>query len=153
MVRMGDDLGTQKNLILSPQIIREFLLPEYQRLFSYYRDNGVLIDFHSCGHILPMVETFIDLGINILNPVQATANNLTELRRVTQGRLALEGGVSSGIIMDGPAERIREEVAMRIQQLGQAGGYFCAPDQGLNWPKNHYRVYLDALEEFGSIQG
>jgi uroporphyrinogen decarboxylase len=151
MVRMGDDLGTQKNLILSPRVIQEFLLPEYRRLFSFYHDQGILINFHSCGHILPMVETFIDLGVNILNPIQATANDLTELRRVTQGRLALQGGVRSGILVDGPPEAIRAEVALRIQQLGQAGGYFCAPDQGMNWPEAHYQAYLEAVEEFGLI--
>jgi uroporphyrinogen decarboxylase len=152
MVRMGDDLGTQKNLILSPRLIRDFLLPEYRRLFSFYTDHGVLINFHSCGHILPMIDTFIDLGVNILNPIQATANNLDDLRSVTQGRLALQGGVSSGTMLDGPPEAIREEVALRIRQLGQNSGYFCAPDQSMLWPEGHYQVYLDAVEEFGLIQ-
>ncbi len=53
MVTMTDDLGTQRGLLLSPQIIEEFLVPEYARLFAFYKERGVLVNFHSCGHILP----------------------------------------------------------------------------------------------------
>lgn len=149
MVFLGDDLGTQSGLLLSPQIINDFLVPEYRRLFDFYRSRGILINFHSCGHIAPVLETFIDLGVNILNPVQATANNLDTVRRITQGRMALQGGVSTGIIMSGPPEKIRREVAERIWQLGRNGGYFCAPDQGMPFPKAHLDAFNAALADFG----
>jgi len=109
----------------------------------------VPLSHRSCGHIEPLLETFIALGIDILDPIQATANNLDRVRHVTQGRLALQGGVSSSILMNGPAEAIRDEVKRRIRQLGAHGGYFCAPDQGLPWPEAHYAAYRAAVEEFG----
>ena len=89
------------------------------------------------------------LGMDILNPVQATANDLGEARRVTQGRMTLQGGISSSLVMDGPVEAIRDEVAKRIRQLGAAGGYFCAPDQGLPWPPAHIAALDQAVAEFG----
>ncbi len=149
MVGMSDDLGTQQSLLLSPKIIHTFLVPEYRRLFNFYKQHGVLVNFHSCGHITPLLETFIALGVDILNPIQATANDLDEVRRLTQGRLALQGGVSSATIMSGPPEAIRREVAYRLWQLGRDGGYFCAPDQGMPWPEAHIQAFHNAVEELG----
>jgi hypothetical protein len=101
------------------------------------------------GHITPLFEVFMGLGIDILNSIQATANDLDEVRRITQGRMALQGGISSGLVMDGPVNAIRDEVARRTGQLGQQGGYFCAPDQGMPWPPAHIEAVERAVEEFG----
>jgi uroporphyrinogen decarboxylase len=149
LVFMGDDLGCQKSLLLSPQIIEEFLLPEYRRLFDFYKPRGVLIEFHSCGHITPILDIFMDLGIDVLNPVQASANNLAEVRRMTQGRMALHGAISSALLMSGPVEAIRREVRTQLWQLGRGGGYFCGPDQGMPWPREHYEALVQIVAEFG----
>ena len=149
MVDTGDDLGTQRGLLLSPRIIGEFLVPEYRRLFELYRRHNVLIMHHSCGHIVPLLDTFMELGVHILNPLQATANDLDQVRRVTQGRMALMGGINSALVMSGPPDAVRAEVARRIWQLGRSGGYFCQPDQGLPWPEAHYAALAAAVEEYG----
>jgi hypothetical protein len=91
----------------------------------------------------------MELGVDVLNPVQATANDLDELRRVTQGRMALQGGVSSATIVSGPVEAIRQEAVTRMWQLGREGGYFCGPDQGMPWPEEHIQALRIAVEEFG----
>ncbi len=85
----GDDLGSQRGLLLSPAMIQEFLVPEYRRLFGFYRERGVTIIFHSCGHIEPVLDMFMDLGVNILNPVKANANDLDRVREKTAGRMYL----------------------------------------------------------------
>lgn len=149
LVFLGDDLGTQQGPLLSPRIVEEFLVPEYTRLFKRYKENGVLISFHSCGKIDWMLETFMRLGVDVLNPVQATANDLCLLREMTQGRMALFGGVSTSIIMDGPPERITAEVRRCMWELGRSGGYFCAPDQGMPFPEAHIRAFHDAVERYG----
>jgi len=149
LVRLSDDLGSQRDLLLSPEIIDSFLKPEYERLCELYRERGILIWFHCCGYVEPLLEMFIQLGVRILHPVQATANNLDRIRTVTQGRMALHGGVNSAIVMDGPRDRIREEAKGRIWQLGQQGGYFCAADQKFPYPQAHMRALNDAIEEYG----
>lgn len=146
---LGDDLGTQRSLLMSPRIIQEFLVPEYRRLFDLYKEHGVLIGFHSCGNIVDALEIFMGLGANVLNPVQATANDLPKLREITQGRMALQGGVSSATIMAGPPEKIAAEVRERIGQLGREGGYFCGPDQGMPYPPEHLAAFAEALERYG----
>lgn len=149
IVEMSDDLGTQSRLLLSPTVIREFLLPEYRRLFELYKSRGVLVNFHSCGHIEPVLDMFLELGVDILNPVQKTANDLAAVRRKTAGRMALQGGISSGLIASGPIPAIRQEVRRCIELLGRDGGYFCGPDQGMPWPEENYQALIEAMEEFG----
>jgi len=149
MVGMGDDLGTQRGPLLSPDLLQELFVPEYRRLFDLYNAHSVLISFHSCGHILPMVDMFADLGVDVLNPVQASANDLDELRRQTAGRMALQGGVSSATLVRGPQEAVSKEVRERVWQLGRDGGYICGPDQGMPWPKAHYQAMLDGIADYG----
>jgi uroporphyrinogen decarboxylase len=83
MISCTDDLGTQSGPLLGPGIVHEFLVPEYRRLFSLYRQHGVLINFHCCGQLDTVLAPLMDLGVNILNPVQATANDLDKVRAAT----------------------------------------------------------------------
>jgi len=149
MAGLGDDLGTQRGPLLSPDIVAEFLVPEYRRLFDLYKSKGVIIGFHSCGCIEWMLETFMRVGVDILNPVQATANDLERVRAATQGRMALQGGVSTAAIMAGPPEVIEAEVRRRLWQLGRDGGYFCSPDQGMPFPPAHIEAFRRAVEVHG----
>lgn len=91
----------------------------------------------------------LELGVDVLNPVQATANNLTNVIRTTHGKMALSGGISTGLVMDGPVDLIREEVKRVIGILGRDGGYFCGPDQGMPFPESHIQALHEAVEEFG----
>lgn len=149
VVSLGDDMGTQYSLLFSREIFDRFLRPEYERLFSFYHDRGVLINFHSCGHIEPLLDTFIELGVDILNPVQATANNLARVIEKTHGKMALQGGISTALLMDGPTEAIRATVRDTIALLGKDSGYFCFPDQVLPFPQEHLDALWDAVREFG----
>lgn len=146
---LGDDLGTQIGALLGPKVLNEFLVPEYKRLFDFYKEKNVLIGFHSCGNIESVIETFIELGVDVLNPIQATANSLDYIRAITDGKIALQGGISSAIVMEGPIDRIINEVRKRMYQLGKKGGYFCCPDQGMPFPKEHIEVVYQAIDKFG----
>lgn len=148
-VRLSDDLGSQSGLLLSPEMIDAFLRPEYERLCELYRQSGVKIWFHCCGHVEPLLEMFIQLGVCILHPAQASANDLRKIHSITQGRLALHGAVKSQTVMEGPPDRIASEVRERIWQLGQQGGYFCAADQKLPYPDTHLHAMREALETHG----
>jgi uroporphyrinogen decarboxylase len=91
----------------------------------------------------------MELGVDILNPLQATANDLDKVRSVTRGRMALHGGVSSAAVMSGPVELIDADVRRRIDQLGGEGGYFCDVDQDLPFPETHKQALDMAIEKYG----
>jgi uroporphyrinogen decarboxylase len=149
-VRTSDDLGTQTGLLFSPSTIQEFLLPEYKRLFEFYKDKNVLFAHHCCGNLDGLLDLFIDLGIDVLDPVQVTANDLDVVREKTMGKIALRGAVQSSVMMDGPVEAIETEIQQRLGQLGRTGGYFCNPDQDLPYPQEHLDVFDESVEKFGT---
>jgi len=146
---LGDDLGTQIGALLGPKVLYEFLVPEYKRLFDLYKEKNIIVGFHSCGNIESVIETFMELGVDVLNPVQATANDLDYIRSITEGKMALQGGVSSAVVMEGPIDRIVGEVRKRMCQLGKNGGYFCCPDQGMPFPKEHIEAVYNAVDIYG----
>jgi uroporphyrinogen decarboxylase len=146
---LGDDLGCQLGPLVNPQYVAEFMVPEYKRLMSVYTGNSVLMEFHSCGAIERFLDIFIGLKLDVLNPVQATANNLDTIRKLTMGKLAIHGAVSSGLVYDGPLEKIKSAVHSTILKLGQNGGYFCSPDQGMPYPQSHLDAFNEAVEEYG----
>ncbi len=146
---LGDDLGTQLGPLLSPDLVREFFVPQYRRLFDLYKSQGVIIGFHSCGCIGAFLDMWMELGVDVLNPIQVTANDLGALREKTAGRMSLQGGISTVTMVNGPVEAIEGEVRERLWQLGRNGGYFCAPDQGMPWPAAHWDAYRRTLDKHG----
>lgn len=151
LVALGDDVGTQRATLMSPAHYRRYIKPRYARLIALYKDAGVLVTYHSCGHVLPLVDDFVDLGIDVLNPVQPRANeDLALLRVKTAGRMALHGGVDTQytLTLGTPAE-VRAEVRERIHTLGAEGGYICAPDQSIPMPAENAQAFDDAVAEYG----
>jgi uroporphyrinogen decarboxylase len=151
LAQLGDDLGTQLGLFVSPAVFRRHLKPRYARLIELYKRHDVLIEFHSCGNILGLVDDFLELGIDILNPIQPRAiRELQLLRRKTQGRMALKGGVDTQYTLTlGTPEDVRAEVRQRIGVLGRDGGYICGPDQTIPMPEENSRALDDAIAEYG----
>jgi len=91
----------------------------------------------------------LELGADILNPVQASANDLVKIRQITQGKLALQGGVNSKTVLEGSIQEITDEVRTRIYQLGQEGGYFCCPDQTMPYPQENLDALTSAVNQYG----
>ncbi|MFW5870358.1 MAG: uroporphyrinogen decarboxylase family protein [Candidatus Sumerlaeota bacterium] len=141
-VGFSDDLSTQRGPFFSPDIMREFFLPEYKRIFDFYRERNVIIGQHCDGDVLPLIDFFVDAGLNILNPVQVTANDLEAVRARTQGKICLHGGISNITVSEGPVERIEREVWRHIWILGKQGGYFCCIDHSMPKSHEHYEAYL-----------
>ena len=151
MADLSDDMGTQNALLLGERIFDTFFMPRYARLIDFYRAHGVLVSFHSCGHIQPLLPRFVELGIHILNPVQASANDLEAVRRVTRGRLVLHGAVDSRVVMEGTPEAVEACVRERIGQLGREGAYICSPDQGMPYPRENLDALSRAVARWGRI--
>ncbi len=133
-VNFSEDLGHQGGLMISPRFFREFFVPEYRRCFEPLVKEGKLIDFHSCGRVQDIVEDLASIGVTILNPVQARANDLALMKQKSQGKLALKGGIDSHLLMLGPVPKIEKEVERVMAILSPGGGYIVGPDQSMPFP-------------------
>ncbi len=127
---IGDDIGTQTGLLLSPAQIREFVLPYLKQYVHLCKEYGVKAMFHSCGAIRELIPDLIETGFDILNPVQVRAAGMipAELKDEFGGKICFHGGVDVQKTMPlGTVEEVKEEVRERIDVLGKNGGYILAP--------------------------
>ncbi|MBM3501877.1 MAG: hypothetical protein FJX74_24755 [Armatimonadetes bacterium] len=150
-VGFSEDLGTQRALSISPRFFREFLKPEYARAFAPVKAAGKLVNFHSCGCVQEVVEDLIDVGVDILNPIQARANDLPLVKQKVRGRLALQGGIDTQhVLMRGTPEDVETEVKRVLGILAPGGGYIIGPDQGMPFPPENIEALWRAAEKWGT---
>lgn len=130
IVRAADDLGTQRGLFFSPEMFRTFIKPRLQKLIDMTHSHGVKFLFHSCGAILPLIEDLIEIGVDILDPLQAAAAGMDPevLKDKYGSRLCLHGGICTQYLLPtGTPDEVRAEVRRRVKILGTGGGYILAP--------------------------
>lgn len=129
---LGEDLGTQTSMLISPDMWRERFKPRYARLIARLKraNPGLLVAFHSDGAVAPLIEDFIELGVDIYNPVQPNVPG-SEPRLLQEkygGRISFFGGIDQQALLPaGDALAIRREVAERARIMGEKGGYLMAP--------------------------
>jgi uroporphyrinogen decarboxylase len=149
-VGFSEDMGTQRALMISPEDFREFFKPEYARAFAPVKQAGKLVNFHSCGCVQAIVEDLVEVGVDILNPVQARANDLALVKRQAQGRMALQGGIDTQqVLMRGTPEAVEAEVKRVLKTLAPGGGYLIGPDQGMPFPPENIDALWRAAERWG----
>lgn len=146
-VQLGDDYGSQRALMISPDVWRRAIKPHLRRIVQAYREKGKFVSLHSCGHLTEIMEDLIEVGLHIVNPVQARANDLDEWGRRFGGRIVFHGGVDTQwTLVWGTPEDVRREVRLRMRQLaGDRGGFIIAPDQHMVIPEaNMLALYEEA---------
>ena len=118
----GDDVGMQKGMMMSPGMWRRFLKPRYKELADLCHRFGVFFHFHSDGWIEPIIPDLIEIGVDILNPVQPECMDPAKLKRLYGDRLCFDGtiGVQSTLPFGTP-EDVAREVKERIVELGPTG--------------------------------
>ena len=129
-IREGDDIAGQKNLLISPKMYSEYIKPRHKQLFEAqkkYFPEPFFIFFHSDGAIYKIIPDFIEIGVEILNPVQITDEGITleKLKKEFGKYLTFWGGGidTQHTLPKGSKEEIREEVKKRIEILSQGGGF------------------------------
>ena len=128
----GDDFGAQKGMILSPDMWRMYFKPRIKEMFEEFRsvNSDIKIAWHSCGSIVPIIPDFIEIGLDILNPIQPLAQGMTPefLKGNFGNELCFFGGIDiQDLLPNSTPEEIKKEVKRRIQILGKDGGYIIAP--------------------------
>jgi uroporphyrinogen decarboxylase len=124
-VFFSDDWGSQRGLLMAPDDWRRFYRPAYQRIFDRVRSGGAHVWMHLCGDITAILPDLVDLGLNVLNPVQPQAMDVKQLARDFGGKLCFNGGVDvQGTLINGTPDEVRREVHDRVELFGRyQGGY------------------------------
>ncbi len=128
---MGDDLGSQSAPLISPKMYRRLLKPYHAELVAAIKSRTkAKIFYHSDGNIYPLIGDLIEVGIDLLNPVQVSAKDMGDtarLKREFGNRLSFCGAVDTQTVLpSGTPDDVRREVRRRIKDLAPGGGYILA---------------------------
>lgn len=113
-VLIGNDMGSQRGLMLSPDMVREFILPGSCRLVEQAHEYGLKVVYHSCGSIDAVIPDLIDIGVDVIHPIQALASGMEprSLRERFGGRISFCGGVDTqDLLVNGSPEQVSAKVA------------------------------------------
>lgn len=130
----GNDFGTQRGLFISPAHWERFIRKSYKRLFDISHSFGCKVMVHSCGAIRDLIPTFIEDGVDIIDPLQVTAAGMdfTGLYRDFGSKVCFHGGIDMQFTLPlGTVEDVRNEVRTRIAVARENGGYILCPSQSL----------------------
>jgi uroporphyrinogen decarboxylase len=127
VVMTADDLGFQNGLMVSTEAYRELIKPRHARYFELcHRLSPAPLLLHTCGAVGEIVEDLIEIGVDVLHPVQVAATGMdpADLQHRFGGRIAFWGGIDTQhVLPHGSVEDVRREVERMIDTLGRDGGY------------------------------
>jgi len=127
-IAVSDDYGTQNGMIISPSSWRSLVRPSLARIYALAKSHGRTVLHHSCGDIVPIIGDLIDLGLDILHPIQPEAMDVALLKQEFGAHVTLCGGIPTQtlLVQEGPGA-VRREVKRLKRTLGQGGGYILEP--------------------------
>ena len=156
IIKIGDDLGTQDSLLISPKMYRQILKPLHADFIQFIKERtNAKIFFHTDGDVFPLIPDFIEIGVDILNPIQTTAGKMADLPALKKHygkNIVFCGGIDTHRILPyGTPDEVRQEVRRVMQTLGPGGGYMVASVHTImdDVPPENVLAMVDAVEEFG----
>jgi uroporphyrinogen decarboxylase len=155
MIWAGDDFGTQSNLMISPELWRRHFKPRYQKLFATLKQKqpSLKIAYHTCGAVEPLIEEYIEIGLDFLNPLQpaAAGMELSSLSRKYGDRIGFFGGVDvQKILPMGSIQDVRNEVRRCINAVGDLSRYIIAPAHNIqpDTPVENILAFFDEAKNY-----
>lgn len=161
----GDDVSNERGPYINPKLFYELLKPRYAKMVDEVKkiNKNVKVAFHCDGKIDWVIEDFIDIGFDILNPLQPDVNNVSEIKKKYGKKLAFWGNVDTRRIMTkGTFSDVAEEVRNVIEVLSPGGGHILctnhtvqASERGVDniaayyWSAEKYRKYPLNVSKLG----
>lgn len=156
IIKIGDDLGTQESLLMSPKMYREILKPIHTDYIKFIKEHTkAKVFFHTDGDVVPLIDDFIEMGIDILNPIQTSAGKMSDLAGLKKQfgkNIIFCGGIDTHRVLPaGTVDEVRQEVKRVIQLLGEGGGYMVSSVHTImnDVPPENVLAMVDAVKEFG----
>jgi uroporphyrinogen decarboxylase len=151
----GDDFGSQQGLVMSPSLWRQKFKPRIKTLFEAFRkvNPDIKIAWHSCGSITEIIPDFIEIGLDILNPIQPLAIGMDpiNLKKRFGNDLIFFGGIDiQDLLPKAKPQYIKAEVKRIIDILGQKGGFIVAPAHNIqdDTPIENVIALFEAVKEY-----
>ncbi|MDJ0753579.1 MAG: uroporphyrinogen decarboxylase family protein [Ardenticatenaceae bacterium] len=155
MVYFTDDIGGQQSMMISPDTFRQLIKPRLANLIDHIKSQAdVKFMYHTDGTVTPVIEDIIEMGVDVLNPIQTSAlgMNTAVLKELYHGRLCFHGAIDvQQMLPFSTPEEVRYDVAKRLYDLARGGGYILAPchNIGSDVPPANVEALYAAAHELG----
>jgi uroporphyrinogen-III decarboxylase len=151
----SDDWGTQDSLIIPPDMWREYYKPCYKEIIDETHKGKAHAWFHSCGHVFPIIGDLIEIGLDVLHPIQPHANNLEDIAEQYGGKICFSGGIDIQETMPhGTTRDVEEEIFHAFDLFGAeyGGGIIPGPGNTIleDAPFENIRAIYDAVDKLKS---
>ncbi|MBO4954698.1 MAG: hypothetical protein J6D04_06115 [Clostridia bacterium] len=150
---LGDDIGMQHTIMMSEELYCKWLQPRLARVIAAARaiNPNIIVFYHSCGFVTPMIPHLIDAGIDVLNPVQPECMKFEEIHEQYGDKLSFHGTIGTQTTMPfGTPEEVKREVWKNLDIAGDRGGLFVGPTHMLEpeVPVENVVAYIEACREY-----
>ncbi len=159
MIWIGDDVGAQKNMLISPRTWRKFLKPRMANFIAEIKaiNPQLKVAYHSDGVIDPIIPELIEIGVDVLNPVQPASMDPALLKQKYGRQLCFWGTIDEQYTLPfGTPQDVRSEVLQRLQTIGKDGGLILGPTHHvqLDTPMENFWSMIHAITQtqYSSIQ-
>ena len=157
MIRVGDDIGAQQSMMISPDQWRQLAKPRFQYMFDEFRKSNedIFIKLHSCGDYSPIIGDMVELGVHLSGLMQPTGGNKNqvELKKKFGDEIAFIGGFDvQRLLPRGQVEQVRNGVCEVMKNLASGGGYIFSPSHYIlaDVPIQNIFTMLEAQRDFGT---
>jgi uroporphyrinogen decarboxylase len=150
MIWTGDDVGAQDKMLISPKMWRRYLKPRMANFVAELKaiNPNLKVAYHTDGNVMPIIPELIEIGIDVLNPVQPASMNPAEVKRQFGDRLSFWGTIDEQHTLPfGSPQEVRSEVMDRLETVGRKGGLILAPTHHvqLDTPMNNFWAMVDTV--------
>lgn len=154
ILRIGDDVGTQRGMMMSPDLWRIHLKPRLAKVIDAARqvNSAIHVNYHSDGMIEPIIADLIEIGVTVLNPIQPECMDAARIKQQFGDHLTLLGTIGSQSTLPfATPKEVRDTVALRIEQCGAGGGLILGPTHGISpeTPWDNVVAFYQAAEDCG----
>lgn len=157
LIHVGDDFGMEDRMMVSPDTWRKWFKPRMAKIIRGTREikPDVLFFYHSDGYVEPIIPDFMEIGINVLNPVQPECMDPAKLKRLYGEKLAFWGTIGiQHTLSFGTPEDVEREVKERIETVGKGGGLYLSPTHVIapEVPYKNLFAFVEAAKKYGKYK-
>lgn len=129
----GDDVSDQRGIMMGIKRWRRFFKPRLAKMIDHCHSLGYPYILHACGNVMPLIDEFIEIGLDGLESLQSEANDVFEIKQKASGKLLLIGGMGvQSTLFHGSPDDVRDKTERLLTRLGAGGGYVIAPSKSFD---------------------
>ena len=156
-IHLADDWGTQEGLLLSPSVFDNFFASHYRRIIDLAHSSGLKVEFHSCGSAIKIFPKFIEIGVDIMNPIQTSARDMDPftIKRNFGKDLCFSGAIDvQQVLPKLTAAEFKKEVFRVLDAMSNNGGYFPGPSHNIQagTPVENVIAMYEAIHEYFGLK-